>query len=54
MSDHHKEYTSIYLGTQATVFQAEVTAIMEASIEMLKERLENYNINIHIDSQAAI
>ena len=54
MSNHHKEQDSIYLGKQASVFQAEVTAISQACITMLQNETTDHKINIYIDSQAAI
>ena len=49
-----KRQESIYLGTKATVFQAEITAITKACRNLLKREITNHNINIHVDSQSAI
>ena len=49
-----KRQESIYLGTKATVFQAEITAITEACRNLLKSEITAHDINIHVDSQSAI
>ena len=45
---------SIYLGEDTTIFQAEITAITTACIEMLKQEIRNKRIDFYIDSQSAI
>ena len=45
---------SFYLGKLSTVFQAEVTAVERTASILLERGLENQNIIIHCDSQAAI
>ena len=45
---------SFYLGKLSTVFQAEVTAVERTASILLEKGVENQNIIIHCDSQAAI
>ena len=45
---------SIYLGDETTIFQAEVVAINEASMELIQRKITQKQINFHIDSQSAI
>ena len=45
---------SIYLGENATVFQAEIMAISTASLSMLDAEIRNKVIQFYIDSQSAI
>jgi ribonuclease HI len=54
MSKDFKEQNSIPLGPEATVFQAEITAIYDATTTLLKRKVSNYNIHINVDSQAAL
>ena len=43
-----------YLGRYSTVFQAEVFAISQMALELFEENLQNQNIAVFVDSQAAI
>ena len=36
------------------MFQAEVTAITAAGIEIIKQEIKNKEINFHVDSQSAL
>ena len=54
MNSEFKEQDSIYLGKDATVFQAEIIAIMEASRNLLTKKINGKDIRIYIDSQSAI
>ena len=45
---------SNYLGQNTTVFQAEVTAITSAGIELIKQETRNKEINFYVDSQSAL
>ena len=48
------EEAVFYLGRHSTVFQAEVFAILKVAEKLLTEKLQNENISILVDSQAAI
>jgi ribonuclease HI len=54
MSSTFKEQNSLHLGPDATVFQAEITAIHNAITTLLQRKTENFHININVDSQAAL
>ena len=54
MSQDFKEQESIFLGKEATVFQAEIIAITEAGRSLIRKGLSEYDIRIYIDSQSAI
>jgi ribonuclease HI len=43
-----------FLGEETTVYQSEIHAIIEATHALLKEQLEDKNINYYIDNQSAI
>ena len=43
-----------HLGREASVFQSEILAVQEAAHEMLIHEIEDKDIRIHIDNQAAI
>ena len=45
---------SNYLGQNTTVFQAEVTAITTAGIELIKQETRNKEMNFYVDSQSAL
>ena len=45
---------SIYLGNNTTIFQAEITAITTACMELINQEIKNKKIDFHIDSQSAI
>ena len=45
---------SNYLGINTTVFQAEVTAITAAGIEIIKQDIKEKDIKIYVDSQSAL
>ena len=42
------------IGEHATVFQAEITAINMAALDLLEVEMSNHTIHFHIDSQGAM
>lgn len=50
----HRSQDYIHLGEHATVFQAEITAINMAALDLLEVEMSNHNIHFHIDSQGAM
>ena len=54
MSNDQKSQDYMPIGKEATVFQAEIVAISEASIRMTKMDINQLEINFYIDSQSAI
>ena len=53
-SHEFSEGESNYLGINTTVFQAEVTAITAAGIEIIKQDIKDKDFNFYVDSQSAL